>query len=44
MGQDSWAKTFFNQPLEREPGTFFLYNTGATYMLSAILQKILAKP
>ena len=39
-GADSWAKTFFNQPLEREPGTFFLYNTGATYMLSAILQKI----
>ena len=39
-GQDSWAKTFFNQPVEREPGTFFLYNTGATYILSAILQKI----
>jgi CubicO group peptidase (beta-lactamase class C family) len=39
-GHDSWARTFFNEPLEREPGTFFLYNTGATYMLSAILQKI----
>ena len=39
-GQDSWVKTFFNEPVEREPGTFFLYNTGATYILSAILQKI----
>jgi CubicO group peptidase (beta-lactamase class C family) len=39
-GQDTWVKTFFNQPVEREPGTFFLYNTGASYMLSAILQKI----
>ena len=39
-GQDSWVKTFFSQPVERDPGTFFLYNTGATYILSAILQKI----
>ena len=39
-GQDTWAKTFLSQPIEREPGTFFKYNTGATYMLSAILQKV----
>jgi CubicO group peptidase (beta-lactamase class C family) len=37
---DTWAKTFLSLPLEREPGTFFLYNTGATYMLSAIVQKV----
>lgn len=37
---DSWIKTFLSLPVEREPGTFFLYNTGATYILSAILQKL----
>jgi hypothetical protein len=33
------VKVFFAQPVEHEPGTFFCYNTGATYMLAAILQK-----
>lgn len=37
---DSWAKTFLSQPVEKEPGTFFLYNTGATYILSAIIQRV----
>jgi CubicO group peptidase (beta-lactamase class C family) len=37
---EPWAKTFLSLPVEREPGTFFQYNTGATYMLSAIVQKI----
>ncbi|MGG6312787.1 serine hydrolase domain-containing protein [Paenibacillus macerans] len=36
----NWVKAFLKQPVEHEPGTFFLYNTGATYMLSAILQKV----
>jgi CubicO group peptidase (beta-lactamase class C family) len=36
----SWSKTFLEQPVEYEPGTFFLYNTGATYMLSAMVQKL----
>lgn len=35
-----WVRAFLNRPIEHEPGTFFLYNTGATYMLSAILQKV----
>ena len=34
-----WIKVFLAQPVEHEPGTYFCYNTGATYMLSAILQK-----
>lgn len=34
-----WAKTFLSLPLKYPPGTRFVYNTGATYMLSAILQK-----
>ena len=37
--EPDWVKVFFAQPVEHEPGTFFKYNTGATYMLSAILQK-----
>lgn len=37
---DSWARTFLRQPVEKEPGTFFLYNTGATYILSAIIQSV----
>lgn len=35
----TWVKTFFNTPVEKEPGTYFLYNTGATYLLSAIVHK-----
>jgi CubicO group peptidase (beta-lactamase class C family) len=36
---ESWAKIFLAQPVEFEPGTHFLYNTGSTYMQSAIIQK-----
>ena len=35
-----WTKTFLEQPVQFEPGTHFLYNTGATYMLGAIVHKI----
>jgi hypothetical protein len=34
-----WTRGFFEVPVLHEPGTHFLYNTGATYMLSAIVQK-----
>lgn len=33
----NWARAFLACPVEHVPGTHFLYNTGATYMLSAIL-------
>ncbi len=36
----SWSQLFLDLPVEFEPGTHFVYNTGATYMLSAILQKV----
>jgi len=36
----NWARAFLAAPVNMEPGTHFLYNTGATYMLSAILQKV----
>lgn len=35
-----WTRAFLECPVEYAPGTHFLYNTGATYMLSAILQKV----
>ena len=35
----NWIKGFFEAPVVHAPGTHFLYNTGATYMLSAIVQK-----
>ncbi|MFT5122924.1 MAG: CubicO group peptidase (beta-lactamase class C family) [Kiritimatiellia bacterium] len=38
--ETDWIKVFLTQPVEHEPGTYFRYNTGATYMLSAILQKV----
>lgn len=37
---DTWTKAFLAQPVPFEPGTHFLYNTGATYMLGAIVYKI----
>ena len=36
----NWVKSFLALPVEHEPGTFFVYNSGATYMLSAIVQKL----
>ncbi|MBR6030288.1 MAG: serine hydrolase [Clostridia bacterium] len=36
----SWEETFLRTYVPREPGTHFLYNTFATYMLSAVLQKV----
>jgi CubicO group peptidase (beta-lactamase class C family) len=34
-----WTKAFLAQAVPFKPGTHFLYNTSATYMLSAIVQK-----
>lgn len=39
-GKDDWVKTFLSLPIPHEPGTQFLYNSGATYMCSAIVQKV----
>jgi CubicO group peptidase (beta-lactamase class C family)/predicted glycoside hydrolase/deacetylase ChbG (UPF0249 family) len=35
----TWTKKFFAHPVPFKPGTHFLYNSPATYMLSAIVQK-----
>jgi len=36
----NWARAFFDAPQPYEPGERFVYNSGASYMLSAIAQKI----
>jgi len=36
---EPWTKTFLAHPVPFKPGTHFLYNTSATYMQSAIVQK-----
>ena len=38
--EKSWPKIFLAQPVEHKPGSYFRYNTGATYMLSNILQQV----
>jgi CubicO group peptidase (beta-lactamase class C family)/predicted glycoside hydrolase/deacetylase ChbG (UPF0249 family) len=37
---DNWVKAFLATPIKYEPGTKFLYNSPATFMLSAIVQKV----
>jgi CubicO group peptidase (beta-lactamase class C family) len=36
----NWVKAFLARPIVNEPGSKFLYNSMATYMLSAIVQKV----
>ena len=38
--EESVVKKFLALPVTHKPGTFFVYNTAATYMLSAIVQKV----
>ncbi len=37
---DSWIKEFLALEVEHKPGTHFVYNSAATFMLSAIIQKV----
>ncbi|MDR1372632.1 MAG: beta-lactamase family protein [Dysgonamonadaceae bacterium] len=37
---DQWVKNFLAAPIVYEPGTKFLYNSMASYMLSAIIQRV----
>lgn len=38
--REEWVKTFLAHPVKHTPGTFYLYNSLGTYMLSAIVQKV----
>lgn len=40
VASENWVKTFLAQNLIHQPGTVFLYNSAATYMCSAIVQKV----
>lgn len=35
-----WVEHFLAAPVTHEPGTYFVYNSMGTYMLSAIIQKV----
>ena len=37
---ENWVQAFLSLPVEHVPGTHFCYNTAATYMCSAIVQKL----
>lgn len=37
---ENWARTFLAQTIAHKPGTQFMYNSAATYMCSAIVQKV----
>jgi len=37
---ENWVKGFLALQVEHKPGTHFVYNSAATYMLSAIIQKV----
>ncbi len=37
---DNWTRAFLSLPVEYQPGTWFVYNTAASYMLSAIITKL----
>ncbi len=39
-GTGDWVRTFLAQPLNTDPGTTFLYDTGASFVLSALVQKV----
>lgn len=41
---DDWPRAFLSLPVEHEPGTWFVYNTPATYMLSAIITQLTGEP
>ena len=44
QSDDSVVKAFLARPVSHKPGTFFFYNTPASYMLSAIVQKVTGQP
>ena len=40
QSQEDLVKNFLSRPVTDKPGTHFFYNTAATYVLSAIVQKV----
>jgi len=44
QSDESVVKHFLARPVAHKPGTLFVYNTPASYMLSAIVQKVTGQP
>jgi CubicO group peptidase (beta-lactamase class C family) len=42
--EESVVRKFLSLPVAHKPGTHFVYNTPASYMLSAIVQKVTGQP
>lgn len=40
VNSENWVRTFLAQPITHQPGSVFMYNSAATYMCSAIVQKV----
>lgn len=40
VDEHDWVRAFCSLPVEHEPGTHFVYNTAATAMLSAVVQRV----
>lgn len=40
----NWVRAFLARPVVNDPGTVFLYNSMATFMVSAIVQKVTREP
>ena len=38
--EENWVKSFLAAPITHAPGSTFMYNSGATYMCSAIVQQV----
>ena len=39
-----WVKAMLHNKIDREPGTVFKYDSGATHLLAAIVEKVSGKP
>jgi CubicO group peptidase (beta-lactamase class C family) len=42
--ENNWPCVFLSLPVAYQPGTWFVYNTAATYMLSAIITRLTGEP
>ena len=39
VAEKNWVRSVLARPIEHQPGTFFAYNNGATFLCSAIVQQ-----
>ena len=42
--EQDWVRSFLAHEISHEPGSVFMYNSAATYMCSAIVQKVTGQP